>query len=88
MYFSCTDNTKTIAEYVAESAGADIYRIEPLVPYTSTDLNYNNADSRTSKEQNDAAARPAIAGSLPSLNNYEVVYLGYPKMEYGISLCI
>lgn len=77
-YFSCTDNTKTIAEYVAESAGADIYRIEPSVPYTSADLNYNNADSRSSKEQNDAAARPTIAGSLPSLDNYEVVYLGYP----------
>lgn len=77
-YFSCTDNTKTIAEYVAESAGADIYRIEPSVPYTSADLNYNNDDSRTSKEQNDTAARPGIAGSLPSLNDYEVVYLGYP----------
>lgn len=77
-YFSCTDNTKTIAGYVAESAGADIYRIEPSVPYTSADLNYNNADSRTSKEQNDPAARPAIAGTLPSLDNYEVVYLGYP----------
>lgn len=77
-YFSCTDNTKTIAEYVAESAGADIYRIEPSVPYTSTDLNYNNTDSRTSKEQNDAASRPQIAGTLPSLDNYEVVYLGYP----------
>lgn len=77
-YFSCTDNTKTIAEYVAESAGADIYRIEPSVPYTSADLNYNNADSRTSKEQNDPLARPEIAGSLPSLDNYEVVYLGYP----------
>lgn len=77
-YFSCTDNTKTIAEYVAESAGADTYRIEPSVPYTSADLDYNNAGSRTSKEQNDAAARPAIAGRLPSLDNYEVVYLGYP----------
>lgn len=78
VYFSCTDNTKTIAEYIKESTASDIYRIEPAVPYTSADLNYNNADSRTSKEQNDAAARPAIAGSLPSLNNYEVVYLGYP----------
>lgn len=78
VYFSCTDNTKTIAEYVAGSADADIYRIEPSVPYTSVDLNYNNADSRTSKEQNDAAARPAIVGSLPSLDNYEIVYLGYP----------
>lgn len=77
-YFSCTDNTRTIAEYVAECTGADIYRIEPAVPYTSADLNYNNSDSRTSKEQNDAAARPEIAGPLPSLDNYEVVYLGYP----------
>ncbi|MCM1500078.1 MAG: Ig-like domain-containing protein [Clostridium sp.] len=78
VYFSCTDNTKTIAEYVAESAGADIYRIEPSVPYTTADLNYSDADSRTSKEQNDATARPGIAGSLPSLNDYEVVYLGFP----------
>lgn len=77
-YFSCTDHTKTIAEYVAESADADIYRIEPSAPYTSEDLNYGNADSRSSKEQNDASARPAIAGNLPSLDNYEVVYLGYP----------
>ena len=77
-YFSCTDNTKTIAEYVAESAGADIYRIEAAVPYTSTDLNYNNSDSRTSKEQNDPLARPEIAGEFPSLDQYENVYLGYP----------
>lgn len=77
-YFSCTDNTKTIAEYVAESAVADIYRIEPSVPYTSADLNYSNSDSRTSKEQNDSLARPEIAGEFPSLDQYENVYLGYP----------
>lgn len=78
VYFSCTDNTKTIAEYVAESTDADIYRIEPSVPYTSADLNYGNADSRTSKEQNDATARPEITGELPALDGYENVYLGYP----------
>ncbi len=78
VYFSCTDNTKTIAEYVKDSTDSDIYRIEPSVPYTSADLDYGNADSRTSKEQNDATARPGIAGSLPSLADYEIVYLGYP----------
>ena len=78
VYFSCTDNTKTIAEYVAESTNADVYRIEPLVPYTSADLNYGNADSRTSKEQNDVTARPEIAGELPALDEYENVYIGYP----------
>lgn len=78
VYFSCTDNTKTIAEYIKDSTVSDIYRIEPLVPYTSADLNYGNADSRTSKEQNDSTARPGIAGNLPSLKDYEIVYLGYP----------
>ena len=78
VYFSCTDNTKKIAEYIKDSTASDIYRIEPSVPYTSADLNYGNDDSRTSKEQNDATARPGIAGSLPSLTDYEIVYLGYP----------
>lgn len=78
VYFSCTDNTKTIAEYIKDSTASDIYRIEPTVPYTSADLNYGNADSRTSKEQNDVTARPGIAGNLPSLTDYEIVYLGYP----------
>lgn len=78
VYFSCTDNTKTIAEYIKDCTSSDIYRIEPSVPYTSADLNYGNADSRTSKEQNDMAAKPGIAGNLPSLTDYEIVYLGYP----------
>lgn len=78
VYFSCTDNTKTIAEYVAESTGADVYRIEAAEPYSSADLDYGNAGSRTSKEQNDAAARPEIAGELPVLDRYDNVYIGYP----------
>ena len=78
VYFSCTDTTKKIAEYVQQSVGADIYRIEAAVPYTAGDLNYGNADSRTSQEQNNPSARPAIAGNLPSLDGYEIVYLGYP----------
>lgn len=78
VYFSCTNTTKKIAEYVQQSTGADIYRIEAAVPYTAEDLNYGNADSRTSQEQNNPSARPAIAGNLPSLDGYEIVYLGYP----------
>lgn len=78
VYFSCTDTTKKIAEYVQQSAGADIYRIEAAVPYTAEDLNCGSADSRTSQEQNNPSARPVIAGNLPSLDGYEIVYLGYP----------
>lgn len=78
VYFSCTDNTKTIAEYIKDGTASDIYRIEPSVPYTSADLNYSNADSRSSRENRDTTARPGIAGNLPNLTDYEIVYLGYP----------
>lgn len=78
VYFSCTENTRRVAELIQEGMAADIYRIEPSVPYTSEDLNYGNPDSRTSKENRDAAARPEISGGLPDLDEYEVVFLGYP----------
>ena len=78
VYFSCTDNTKRIAEYVAEGISAHIYRIEAAIPYTAADLNYNDANSRTSVENKDSAARPEIAGVLPSLDEYTNIYIGYP----------
>lgn len=78
IYFSCTENTKRIAEYIKDSTNSDIYQIQALAPYTSDDLNYSNTESRTSREQNDQAARPEIAGNLPSLVDYDYVYIGYP----------
>ena len=76
-YFSCTGNTKTAAERLAAAVDADLYEITPEEPYTADDLDYN-ADCRANREQNDDAARPAIAGELPELANYDTVLLGYP----------
>lgn len=42
VYFSGTGNTKTLAETIAATAGADLYEIVPEQPYTSEDLNYHN----------------------------------------------
>lgn len=76
-YFSCTNNTKGVAEKLAQAAGADLYEIVPEVPYTSADLNYNS-DCRANREQNDDSARPAIAGGVEDWDSYDVVFLGYP----------
>ena len=76
VYFSCTNTTKGIADKIASAAGADLWRIEPETPYTSADLDYNS-DCRANREQNDAAARPAIKGSA-DLGKYDVVYVGFP----------
>lgn len=78
VYFSCTDNTKRIAELIQKNTDADIYRIEAETPYTSADLNYSNSNSRASKEESDDTARPAISGTLPDLSSYDTVYIGYP----------
>ena len=77
-YFSATGNTENIAEHLASILDADLYEIVPQVPYTSEDLNYSNSDCRANQEQNDPAARPAISGSVENLEDYEVVFLGYP----------
>ncbi len=77
VFFSATGTTKGVAEKIAALTGADLKEIVPAKPYSSGDLNYGNSDSRTSKEQNDANARPAIAENI-STEGYKTVYLGYP----------
>ena len=77
-YFSCTGNTEAIANHLNSILDADLYEIVPEVPYTSEDLNYGDSSSRTSIEMNDPDARPAISGSVENMEDYDVVFLGYP----------
>ena len=77
-YFSGTNTTRPLAECVADSLGADIYEIVPQAPYTSADLNYGNSSSRTTVEMNDPDARPAISGSVENMEQYDIVFIGYP----------
>ena len=77
-YFSATGNTENIAEHLTSILDADLYEIVPEEPYTPEDLDYSNSDCRANQEQNDPTARPAISGSVEDLEDYEVVFLGYP----------
>ncbi len=78
VYFSATGTTKGVAEQIAAATGADTYEILAAQPYTAEDLNWNDSNSRTTKEQNDAAVRPAIASDPLDLSGYERIYVGYP----------
>lgn len=77
-YFSATGTTKKVAEKIASITGGDLYEIVPAEPYTTEDLNYNDRSSRSTKEQNDKSARPAIGSEDVSLTGYTTVYLGFP----------
>lgn len=77
VYFSCTGNTKTLAEKIHNISGGDITRIIPTDPYTSADLNYNDSNSRANVEIN-SDARPDIEPIALNIAQYDVILLGYP----------
>lgn len=77
-YFSATNTTKPLAEYASTILDAGLYEIVPETPYTAEDLNYGNSNSRTTKEQNDPSARPAIHGGVDNMEQYDTVLIGYP----------
>ncbi len=77
-YFSCTNTTKGVAEKIAVSTGGTLYGITPAQAYTSADLDYGDRNSRSSREQNDSTARPEISGGVQNMDEYEIVFLGYP----------
>ena len=77
-YFSATGTTKGVAEKIASVTGGDLYEILAAEPYSAADLNYNDRNSRSTKEQNDKSARPGIGSGELSLEGYKTVYLGFP----------
>lgn len=77
-YFSATHTTQGVAEKLAAGLNADLYEIVPAEPYTADDLNYNDNNSRSTREMNDPAARPAISGSVENMEQYDIIFLGYP----------
>lgn len=52
--------------------------IVPETPYTDVNLDYHDDNSRTTIEMNDPNACPAISGSVENMEQYEVIFLGYP----------
>lgn len=76
-YFSCTGNTEQIAEYAINYLNADSYEIIPETSYTEDDLKYYT-NCRADREQNDSTARPEISGSIENIDDYEVIFVGYP----------
>ena len=81
-YFSASGVTAKLAETLSESIGADLYAIEPEVPYTKADLNWMNKKSRSSVEMNDPTSRPAIAGKRDNMDEYDTIFVGFPIWWY------
>lgn len=80
-YFSCSGDTAIIAKQLARAAGADLFAIKPLVPYTEADLDWRDKNSRSSVEMR-TLERPAIAEKVENMSDYDTVFIGFPIWWY------
>lgn len=77
IYFSATGTTKKVAVSLSEALKSDLIEIIPEEKYSRNDLNYNDSNSRVSKEHNDSNSRPVIENII-DVSKYDTIYLGYP----------
>ena len=81
-YFSASGVTKGVAQQLAEVTGGTPHEIKPAQPYTDADLDWRNKQSRSSVEMQDKSSRPAITDKLTNMQDYDVIYVGFPIWWY------
>ena len=87
-YFSASGVTAKVAETLAEAIGADIFEIEPKVPYTEADLNWMDKKARSTIEMSDPASRPEIAVKRDNMKDYDTIFVGFPIWWYVAPMII
>ena len=81
-YFSASGVTKGVAQQLAEVTGGTLHEIKPAQPYTDADLDWHNKQSRSSVEMQDKSSRPAITDKLKNMQDYDIIYVGFPIWWY------
>ena len=81
-YFSASGVTEKMAKTLAEVTGADLFEIQPAVPYTTADLDWMNKKSRSSVEMSNPDSRPEIGNKIPDMGQYDTVFVGFPIWWY------
>lgn len=86
VYYSATGNTEKVANYIAQSTGADLFKLEPAEPYTDEDLNYSDPDSRVVYEHDHPDERKVelVSDTVDNWDTYDTVFIGYP-IWWGIA---
>ena len=85
-FYSAQGHTGRVAQAAADALGADLFAITPSEPYSNDDLNYNDSDSRVSREHEDESLRTVELERVTpdGWDGYDTVLLGYP-IWWGIA---
>lgn len=81
-YFSASGVTKSVAQQLFEVTGGTLHEIKPAVAYTDADLDWRNKQSRSSVEMDDKSSRPAITDKLSNMQEYDIIFIGFPIWWY------
>ena len=86
VYYSATGSTEAVAGYIANATDGDTFAITPAEPYSSSDLNWTDSESRVSKEHDDPSLRTMELAetTIDGWEEYDTVFIGYP-IWWGIA---
>lgn len=86
VYYSATGSTKRVAEEIANNLNADIFELVPEEVYTSSDLNWNDSNSRVTREHNDESLRDVKLKNtkVDNWDSYDTVIISFP-IWWGIA---
>ena len=76
-------NTQYIASVISEATGSDLFEIKTVHTYPGS----HKALIDAAKVEIDNNARPKLATHIKNLNDYDVVFVGFPNWWYDVPFC-
>lgn len=73
-------NTEYVATVISEATGGDLFEIKTVHTYPGTHKELIDA----AKKESDEDARPALATHIKNLDEYDVVFVGFPNWWYDM----
>ena len=77
-------NAAIVASYIQDAVGGDLFSIRVTEPYSS---DYDECLDRAAEEKAENA-RPALATRVENMDEYDIVFLGYPNWWYTVPMAI
>lgn len=77
-------NTQNIANLIQQNMGGDMFLIKTSEKYPA---DYDKTVAQ-GKSENEKKARPALASRVENLDNYNVIFLGFPNWWYDMPMAV
>ena len=84
VYFSWSGHLDSMAHWVADETGGDLYRVTAADPYTE---DYNATADRAKQEQDDGVRPEIVVDITPEqMSEYDTVFFGFPVWWYDLPM--